>query len=43
MKDKEFSNLPYDAIVKALFENYECIYDIDTETNSYRLYYESSA
>ncbi len=33
--------LSYEALVKALFENYESIYDIDAETGKYQCYYES--
>ena len=30
-----------EALLNALLENYECIYDIDAETGAYRSYYES--
>ena len=33
----------YEAIVRALFENYESIYDIDVETSEYRCYHESDS
>lgn len=33
----------YDAILRALFENYESIYDIDVETYAYQCYHESDA
>jgi len=33
----------YDAIASALFETYECIYDIDAETSCYQCYYESDS
>jgi len=36
----EFS---YHVIAKALFENYECIYDIDVETSAYQCYHESGS
>ena len=35
--------LSYDAIMGALFENYECIYDIDVTTSAYQRYYESDS
>ncbi|MBQ7491777.1 MAG: histidine kinase [Clostridia bacterium] len=35
--------LSYDAIVAALFETYESIYDIDAETSAYQCYHESDA
>lgn len=35
--------LSYDAIVSALFDTYESIYDIDAETSAYQCYHESSA
>ena len=33
----------YDAIVRALFETYESLYDIDVETSAYQCYHESKS
>lgn len=45
MTEKRFlqheNSLSYDAIVAALFEPYERLYDIDVETSAYRVYYAS--
>jgi len=35
--------LSYEAIARALFENYESLYDIDRETGAYQCYHESKA
>ena len=41
-KEIEKQALSYEIIAKALFENYESIYDIDEETSAYRCYHESA-
>lgn len=35
--------LPYETIANALFENYECIFNVDLETGEYLVYYESDS
>ena len=35
--------LSYNAIVKALLENYESIYAVDVETSAYKCFYESDS
>lgn len=37
------SALSHEAILRALFENYESIYDIDVETDAYHCYHESES
>jgi len=37
------TELSYEAILLALFENYESIYDIDAETSAYQCYHESDS
>ena len=34
--------MDYELIAKALFENYETIYDIDVQTNAYCAFHEST-
>ena len=41
--DKKQEAFPYDAIVNALFENYESIYAVDAETSAYRCFHESDS
>jgi len=40
---KTHETLSYDAVVRALFENYECIYVVDAETSAYRCFHESGS
>jgi len=37
------SDSPREAIIRALFETYESLYDIDVETGAYRCYHESES
>ena len=37
------STSSHEVILRALFENYESIYDIDAETNAYYCYHESES
>ena len=41
LPDRDNSALSREVILRALFESYESIYDIDVETNAYRCYHES--
>ena len=41
--DKKLETLSHDAIVRALFENYESIYVVDAETSAYRCFHESGS
>ena len=45
MKDNnlKYELLSYDAIIKALFENYESIYIVDAETSEYKCFHESDS
>lgn len=42
-QENPINALSYDAIVQALFETYECLYDIDAETSAYQCYHESES
>ena len=39
--NKKYEALSYDAIVRALLENYESIYVVDAETSAYQCFHES--
>jgi len=41
--NKKHKALSHEAIVKALFENYECIYAVDAETSSFQCFHESDS
>lgn len=41
--NKKHEALSYDAIVRALLENYESIYAVDAETSAYRCFHESDS
>lgn len=41
--DKKYEALSHEAIVKALFENYESIYAVDAETSSFQCFHESDS
>nr|MBQ4458584.1 histidine kinase [Clostridia bacterium] len=43
INDKKLETLSHDAIVRALFENYESIYVVDAETSAYRCFHESGS
>ena len=41
--EKKYKELSHDAIVRALFENYESIYVVDTETAAFYCFHESDS
>ncbi len=40
---KSETDITRERLIKALFETYECLYDIDAETFEYKCYYESNS
>ena len=43
ISDKKYEALSHDAIVRALFENYESIYAVDAETSAFQCFHESDS
>ncbi len=39
--DSQYVSLTQDVILRALSENYECIYIVDAETSAYQCFFES--
>lgn len=42
-RESDFAALTQDVILRALSENYECIYVVDADTGAYRCFYESDS
>ena len=43
MSEETQQPVTYEMLAKALFENYESIYDVDMQTNAYNVFHESSS